>query len=166
MKQIKRIFRRLKGTTRIQRVIFVIFCIIVNARLSFYLVKLDRDSIGMAVRYIVAFIEALLVVILIIMLIIYTADFFNDKAKKKRYNCYKEKLEEFTEVFFKDEFQKPDGDAGEFYWDMKHCVAPRWFAKWQEDEKIYVVLKDGDEKVRDYRIGNLSFFDLWFEFSK
>lgn len=84
---------------------------------------------------------------------------------KKLLECYKEKLSEndFTEVFFKSQIMPPQGTAGEFYCDMKHCKEPHWLAKWQE-EKIYLLLKDEDKKIRDWNISNFSFFDRLFEF--
>ncbi len=85
------------------------------------------------------------------------------KAKEQNLRkIYCETFEKKTEVMYKEE-KEPAGDAGEMYWDMKHCEDPHFFAQWQEDESIYLELEDGDQFVRSYDIGNMHFFDNHFK---
>lgn len=78
----------------------------------------------------------------------------------KKFYC--ETFEKKTEVVYKGK-EAPEGDAGEMYWDMKHCEDPHFFAQWQEDESIYLELEDGDQLVRSYDIGNMHLFDNHFK---
>lgn len=176
MKQIKKFLEQCKQITYVQRVIVLLFCAIANAGFVYYLTELSRvraanGEIDLSIAmmwFIFAVIEAILIIVLLVYIIVFLYNKFEKIREKKLCKRYKEKLseDEFTEVFFTTEVEAPAGKAGDYYWSMKHCNEPGWFAKWQKDEKIYVVLKDGEKEVRNWKIGNLAFFDCWFEFPK
>lgn len=175
MKQIKKLLERWKQITPIRRMIFWALCAVANAGFVYYFSDLSRASeeLSIAMAWLISVIIELIFILLLLGYMIYFLENKLEnklgKIKKKRLlKRYKEKLSEnkFTEVFFTTEVEAPAGKAGDYYWAMKHCNEPRWGAKWQQDEKIYVVLKDGEKEVRNWTIGNLAFFDCWFEFSK
>lgn len=90
------------------------------------------------------------------------------KEKLKRQELrkiYSETFKKKTEIEIKYKGKEaPAGDAGEFYWDMKHCEEPHFWAQWQEEEEnIYLELKDGVEHVRNWTISNIHFFDRYFD---
>lgn len=176
MKQIKKLLERWKQITPIRRMIFWALCAVANAGFVYYFSDLSRASeeLSIAMAWLISVTIELIFILLLLGYMSYFLENKLGKIKKKRLlKRYKEKLSEnkFTEVFFTTEVEAPAGKApagkaGDYYWAMKHCNEPRWGAKWQQDEKIYVVLKDGEKEVRNWTIGNLAFFDCWFEFSK
>lgn len=156
-----------------QKVIISIAGIIIYALLYCYCeCLLKNDSTTMFVRAIAALVHVIseIIIILFILCVIICPPvaILLIQGDKRLLKLYEEKLskDQFTEVLFKSEIQIPEGAAGELYWDMKHCAAPQWFAKWQDEEdKIDLVLKDNGKIVRTWT-KSIYFVNEFFEFKE